>query len=195
MNLLPLDERGAWKVKDIVKFIRARRIDSFQKLGVLAFLYQNAESSWTSQEIAEQLYLGDVPLLEEILADLRSAFRCDAVMFGSVTGFEPYPDARLALRLWLIDLRSGKLLWGVDHAWQVSEPATAEKMRHYYDAACGAAGDDAVRLAQMSPRAFGEFVAWDLARALPLPPGAAEPAPHRSTSDRVRDAARNICTN
>jgi hypothetical protein len=79
MNLLPLNERGAWKMHDVAKFLRARRIDSFQKLGVLAFLFQHPESSWTSQDIAERLYLGDVPLLEEIMADLRSAdlVECD----------------------------------------------------------------------------------------------------------------------
>jgi len=131
----------------------------------------------------------------EQLAKLRSAFGCDAVMIGSVDGFAPYPDARLAVRLWLIDLRSGRLLWGVDHAWQVSDPATAEKMNRYFGSLGGGDGDDAIRLAQMSPRAFGEFVAWDLARALPVPPGTVEATPRRTKAERVYEAARNICTN
>ncbi|GAB4530070.1 MAG: hypothetical protein Kow0063_07750 [Anaerolineae bacterium] len=66
-------------MNDITKFIRARHIDSFQKLRLLAFLYQHPESSWTSQEIAEKLCLGDVPLLERIMADLRSAGLVDCV--------------------------------------------------------------------------------------------------------------------
>ena len=66
-------------MNDIANFIRVRHIDSFQKLRLLAFLHRNPESSWTSQEIAETLYIGDVPLLESIIADLRSAGLVDCV--------------------------------------------------------------------------------------------------------------------
>jgi hypothetical protein len=58
---------------EIARFIQTRHIDSFQKLRVLFFFYQHPESSWTGQQIAEQLYLGDGPLLEEIIAELRTA--------------------------------------------------------------------------------------------------------------------------
>jgi hypothetical protein len=66
-------------MNDITKFIRARHIDSFQKLRLLAFLHQHPESSWTSQEIAERLHIYDVPLLEGTIADLRSAGLVDCV--------------------------------------------------------------------------------------------------------------------
>ena len=89
MNLLPLDERGAWKMDGITKFIRARRIDSFQKLRLLVFLHQHHQSSWTSQEIAERLYLGTVPLLEGILADLRTAGLVDCIGNGCTLKNEP----------------------------------------------------------------------------------------------------------
>lgn len=79
MDFLSFDERRAWKMNDLVKFIRAKRIDSFQKLRLLDFLHRHPESSWTSQEIAERLYLGNMPLLEEIMADLRSAGLVDCV--------------------------------------------------------------------------------------------------------------------
>ena len=44
-------------MNDLTEFIRVRRIDSFQKLRLLIFLYRHPESSWTSREIAERLYL------------------------------------------------------------------------------------------------------------------------------------------
>ena len=96
MNLAPLDERRAWKMDDITKFIRTTRIDSFHKLRLLAFLYQHPESSWTSQEIAEKLYLGDVPLLEGIMADLRSAGLVDCEGNGCTLHNEP--DVRSILQ-------------------------------------------------------------------------------------------------
>lgn len=58
---------------EIDRFIRANHIDSFQKLRVLIFFHQHPESSWTGPQLAKQLYLGDEPLLEEIIAELRSA--------------------------------------------------------------------------------------------------------------------------
>jgi hypothetical protein len=60
-------------MSDIAEFIQARHIDSFQKLQLLLFLYQHPESAWTSQQMAERLYLGDVSLLEEMTADLQVA--------------------------------------------------------------------------------------------------------------------------
>lgn len=60
-------------MNDMVNFIRANHIDSFQKLRLLIFLGRNSESSWSIQQIAEQLCLGDMPLLEDIIADMRAA--------------------------------------------------------------------------------------------------------------------------
>lgn len=74
---------------DVAKFIRARHIDSFQKLRLLAFLQQHTESLWTSQGIAEKLYLGDVPLVEGIMADLRLAGLVDCVGNGCTLHNEP----------------------------------------------------------------------------------------------------------
>ena len=55
----------------VVSFIRAKNIDSFQKLCFLLFLHQQPELTGTSHEFAELLYLGDVRLLEEIITDLQ----------------------------------------------------------------------------------------------------------------------------
>jgi hypothetical protein len=60
-------------MNDIVGFIQLRHIDSFPKLCLLIFLHEHPALSWTSQQIAERLYLGDVPMLEEIIADLQAA--------------------------------------------------------------------------------------------------------------------------
>ena len=76
-------------MNDIIMFIRAKRIDSFQKLRLLVFLHRHPESSWTSQEIAERLCLGNVPLLEGILADLRAAGLVDCIGNGCTLANEP----------------------------------------------------------------------------------------------------------
>lgn len=54
-------------------FIRARHIDSVQKLYVLLVLYQHPKLVGTSEQLASQLYLGHPTLVEEILNGLYEA--------------------------------------------------------------------------------------------------------------------------
>ena len=82
-------------MSDIAEFIQARHIDSFQKLNLLLFLYQHPESSWTSQQMAEGLFLGDVSLLEEIINDLREAGLVDC--FGNHCGLRDEPVIRTCI--------------------------------------------------------------------------------------------------
>ena len=66
----------------IVEFIHVRHIDSFQKLFFLLFLYQHPDIQGTSQEFGTRLYLGNVQLIEKILADLQRAGLVDKVENG-----------------------------------------------------------------------------------------------------------------
>lgn len=60
-------------------FIQAKQIDSVQKLYVLLFLHQHPKLIGTSQQLANQLYLGHLPLVEKILNDLRKVGLVDGV--------------------------------------------------------------------------------------------------------------------
>lgn len=57
----------------VVEFIRSRGIDSYQKLRILFFFHDYANASWSNRQIATRLYLGEGPVLEEIIADLQAA--------------------------------------------------------------------------------------------------------------------------
>jgi len=63
----------------VVDFIRAKRIDSFQKLYVLLFLHQHPTLVGTSQQLADKLYLGHLPLVKEILDDLHRVGLVDGI--------------------------------------------------------------------------------------------------------------------
>jgi hypothetical protein len=56
----------------IVNCIHTKQIDSFQKLHFLLFLHQHPKFQGTCQEFAERLHLGDILLVEGIIADLLS---------------------------------------------------------------------------------------------------------------------------
>lgn len=52
-------------------FIRNKRIDSFQKLVFLLFLHQNPQAKGNSQYFAEKMFLGNVTLIEAMIADFK----------------------------------------------------------------------------------------------------------------------------
>lgn len=63
----------------VLTYIRAKNIDSFQKLRLLLYLYQHPQLKGTSQDLANRLHLADIPLIEKIIADLCQAGLIDCV--------------------------------------------------------------------------------------------------------------------
>jgi hypothetical protein len=57
----------------VKNYLRAKNIDSFQKLRLLLFFYQNPEVKGSSQELATYLHLGDTVLVEKMMQDLHNA--------------------------------------------------------------------------------------------------------------------------
>lgn len=70
-------------MKDVVaNFIRARRIDSFQKLRFLLYLHQHPDLTETRQGFARRLYLGNCPLMDRMISDLCQNGLIDCVGDG-----------------------------------------------------------------------------------------------------------------
>jgi hypothetical protein len=116
----------------------------------------------------------DLPLLNRQaftmrdLALIRDALNCEAVMFGSVNHFRPYPRMELGVYVRLIDLKNGNLAWGVDHTWDTQDRQTRQRMAHYF--ACQTAEGQSPSqydLSLMSARVFEEFIASEAAGTLP----------------------------
>ncbi len=78
-----------------------------------------------------QLDLNSTYTLEQLSA-MRKTLNCDAVLFGTVTGFEPFPPLTIGLRLKLIDLADGQLLWALEQIWDTTDKTTQDRIRNYY---------------------------------------------------------------
>lgn len=126
------------------------------------------------------------------LVAIREALKCDAVLFGAVTAFQPHPRMRIGLYLRLLDLRKGKLLWAVDHVWDGADKATEARIRDFFADRLGS-GYDPVdwRLALMSPVMFERFAAYEVAGTLPVRGGDQTPAGNAPTR-AVRAARRGL---
>jgi len=102
------------------------------------------------------------------LAEIRSALECDAVLFGSITQFQPYPRMQIGLYLRLLDLRQGKLVWGIDHTWDTTDRQTEDRIRRFHgEYMRDGYGPAEHRITLMSPRMFQEFVAHEAVGTLP----------------------------
>jgi len=108
----------------------------------------------------------------EQMAEIRRALGCEAILFGSARSFQPFPKMRVELYLRLLDLRSGALVWGVDHTWDSADKDTEGRIRRYYKDKLRE-GYEPVgwRIVVVSPQQFGKFVACEVSDTL-VPPKA-----------------------
>ena len=127
----------------------------------LTVVRQN-DPSWRSL----QLERDSTFTLEQILA-IREALKCDGILLGTVTEFRPYPHMAVGLRLKLLDLRDGQLLWALEQIWDSADKTTEKRIKNYFksEKRTGFAPlhED---LAAVSPLEFIRFVNYEVAGTL-----------------------------
>lgn len=69
--------------------------------------------------------------LDEIIS-IRETLKCDAILLGTITEFRPYPHMIIGLRLKLLDLRDGQLLWALEQIWDSADKTTEYRIKDYF---------------------------------------------------------------
>ena len=101
--------------------------------------------------------------MEELLA-IRKQLRADAVLYGSITRYHPYPHLTVGLHLKMVDLRSGRLLWAIEQIWDSTDKLVEHRMREFYKKYMRSSyGPMDWELLITSPRAFNKFVVYEVA--------------------------------
>jgi len=113
-----------------------------------------------------QLDLNSTYTLEQLSA-MRKTLNCDAVLIGTVTGFEPFPHLTIGLRLKLVDLADGQLLWGLEQIWDTTDKTTQDRIKNYYRH-CILPGFETLqeKLGTVSSLRFLKFVAYETSETL-----------------------------
>ena len=113
------------------------------------------------------------------LAQMRKDLRCDAILFGRITHFMSYPRMQMGLYMKLMDLKDGRLVWAVDHVWDMTDSETEDRAKHFFKHHLRNLYEPAnENFLLMSPSAFEQFVAWETARTMFVPqrnPGLLQP--------------------
>jgi hypothetical protein len=106
----------------------------------------------------------------EQLTPAGKVLRCNAVLFGTVTAYQPYPHLAIGLRLKLVDLRDGRLLWALEKIWDSSDKMTESRIRNYFQCQIRS-GYAPLReqLVVVSSLNFIKFVAYEVAETLRPP--------------------------
>lgn len=125
-------------------------------------LVKQDDPAWRSL----QLDLDSNYTLEQ-LAAIRRTLNCDAILTGTVTEYQPYPHLTIGLRLKLLDLKDGMLLWALEQIWDSADKATEYRIKDYFMFQVRS-GYEPLReqLVAVSSLKFVKFVAYEVAETL-----------------------------
>jgi len=110
--------------------------------------------------------LDSVQALQQ-LPTLRADFKCNGLLVGTITQYQPYPHLVIGLRLKLLDLTDGQLLWGLEQVWDSGDKSVQKRIETYFSKE-QRSGVAPVReeLVAVSPLNFAKFVAYEVAQTL-----------------------------
>lgn len=101
------------------------------------------------------------------LLTMREALNCNGLLVGTITEYQPYPRLSIGLRLKLIDLTDGQLLWGLEQVWDTADASIRRRIQQYSNRELGSGSaplqDEIVTISSLR---FGRFVAHEVAETL-----------------------------
>jgi hypothetical protein len=104
---------------------------------------------------------------------LQDGLGCDAVLVGAMTSFQQYPRMQIGLRLALLDLKAGKVIWSIDNVWDTRDRDLQCRIQEFFDTQMAHQYDPIDwRIGTVSASAFAKFVAYEVAHTLPTRGGA-----------------------
>jgi hypothetical protein len=99
----------------------------------------------------------------EQLSLIRRELKSDAVLFGTITQYKPYPHLMLGVHLKMVDLRDGSLLWGIEQVWDSMDQLVERRMKRFYKYNMRSGYEPMDwQLMITSPRAFNQFVVHEI---------------------------------
>ena len=102
------------------------------------------------------------------LSEMRTKLRTDAIIFGAITDYTPYPHMSVGLNMKMLDIKNGYLIWGVEQFWDSTDYNLQKRMKLFHNTN-NRDGYNPLgwELIMTSPRAFNKFVSHEIAQTLP----------------------------
>lgn len=120
------------------------------------------DPAWRSM----QLNPNDTYALDQLVA-MRKTLKCNAVLIGTITEFKPYPHMVVGLRLKILDLRDGQLVWALEQIWDIADKTTEKRIKKYFQEQLRAGYAPLnEQLATISSLNFIKFVAYEVSTTI-----------------------------
>ena len=101
------------------------------------------------------------------IKSIREALQCDCILIGTITEFSPYPHTSVGLRLKLLDLRDGRLLWALEQVWDSTDKTIEYRTIKYIKRQRSTDSTSLnEQLVVVSPLEFFKFVSYEIAETL-----------------------------
>jgi hypothetical protein len=103
----------------------------------------------------------------EQLSAIHKTLKCDAVLIGTVTEYHPYPRMAVGLRMKLVDITDGQLLWALEQVWDSADKTIERRINEYFQSQMRSGfAPLRERLVVVSPLKFIKFVAYEVGETL-----------------------------
>jgi len=120
-----------------------------------------SDSAWRSL----QLDMDSSYTLTQLSA-IRDSLNSDALLIGTVTTFKPYPHMTIGLRLKMLDLTDGQLIWATEQIWDSTDKTVENRIKSYYDGNIFRSATLGEQLGTISSLKFIKFVAHEVSQTM-----------------------------
>jgi len=101
------------------------------------------------------------------LFEIRKTLGYDAILTGTITRYQPYPHMTIGLKLRLLDLSDGQLVWAFEQVWDSSDKTTNYHIKQYIkkqlDTDSASLEQELITVSSIS---FAKFAAYQVAGTL-----------------------------
>jgi len=98
---------------------------------------------------------------------IREKSKSNGLLVGTITEYRPYPRLTIGLRLKLLDLSDGQLLWGVEQVWDSTDRDVQKRVQAYYRKERRSDSSPLPEeLVGVSSLEFARFAAYEIAQTL-----------------------------
>ncbi len=104
-------------------------------------------------------------LPSQLLQDVQRQTSAEAILFSSLSTYQPYPPLRIGIKLTLVRVHDGAVLWQFDDGFNAGEAATLNDARKYLRESLGIETDPPPALSVDSPQ---RFIRYGVSRAVRL---------------------------
>ncbi|MEI7567743.1 MAG: hypothetical protein WCJ10_07880, partial [Opitutaceae bacterium] len=101
----------------------------------------------------------------QLLQDVQRQTSAEAILFSSLSTFQPYPPLRIGIKLTLVRVHDGAVLWQFDDGFNAGEASTLNDARKYLRESMGIETDPPPALSVDSPQ---RFIRYGVSRAVRL---------------------------